>query len=126
MFETIKQKFFAYLSELGYNVGDNWVMRDQFPHLNLRVNGGSFSPTRGAREANLTLTVDIFSTYPGEKEVLQIIEYINDHLLDFVDANPEIIHVNLSNFIILDDKETGPVRKHGVASYRFTLARGDE
>ena len=81
---------------------------------------------RTAKECNLNLTVDIFSGYPGEKEILQIVEYINDHLLDFVDANPSVMYLSLANLVIIDDKETGPVRKHGIASYRFTLARGDE
>ena len=126
MIELVKQKFAEYLRDLGYSVGDNWVMRDTFPHLNLRVNGGFHAPTRVAGMGGCTLTVDIFSTYHGEKEILEIVENINDGLIGFIDANPEVTYAQLSSLHILDDDKTGPVREHGVVSYSFTLAKGDE
>lgn len=126
MYEVIKKKFKEFLTAMGYNVGDNWVMRDEFPYLNLRINGGAFAPLRNANGTILTITVDIFSTYHGEKEILQIVDNINAHLLEFIDANAEVMYAQQSSIHIIDDKETGPVRKHGIVSYAFTLAKGDE
>lgn len=126
MFDLIKQKFVEYLRGLGYTVGDSWVARGALPHINVRINGGSFRPLRAAHDSDLILTLDIFSDYHGEKEILQIVDNVNSHLLEFIDANPQVIYAAQISTHILEDKETGPVRKHGVISYSFTLAEGDE
>lgn len=126
MIQEIKKKFVAFLRELGYQIGDNSNSRDGFPQMNIRFNGGSTDNTRDLERLNVIFTIDIFSDYVGEKEIIEIVENINNHLAELRDANDEIINVNMSSFNIMEDKTTGPILKHGVISYRLLLIQGVE
>lgn len=126
MLQWVKTKFFEYLSSLNYNVTDNGTHRDEFPWLMLRFNDANVSRTRDMNITEVRIIVDIFSTYDGEKEILDIIDNINEHIKEFIDSSDYIQYVSLRSLRIIDDPETGPVRKHGVANFQFTLTQGDE
>ena len=122
MFQTIKQGFYELVKKLGYNVSDNGTYRNQFPWLMIRTAGASSMKALHVRIDSYSLALDIFSTYNGEQEILNIVERINGELPNMMTQFPQIQFVELSTFKILNDKETGPVRKHGVAVFRFTLS----
>ena len=60
-------------------------------------------------------------TYNGEKEILDINDKINKKLFMLPQHNKHITAMKQQNCLILDDKETGVVRKHGVLIYEFLL-----
>ena len=78
------------------------------------------------RYDNITYTLDIFSTYSGEKELLEIIENIGNHLIALRQNNSSIMYIQQKNCKILDDNKKGPVKKHAVIEYKFTCATGLE
>jgi hypothetical protein len=47
-------------------------------------------------------------------------------LEDLMKSNLNILYCNQKSFKILDDKSTGPVRKHGVVNYEFLLGKAKE
>ena len=126
MLKQIKSKFYSLIKSLGYNITDNAEYVENFPWLMLRTNNYSFMDSFNAEMNYVSLTLDIFSKYTGEKEIIEIIENIKEHIPEFIDNNPEIIYAYQKQLKILDDKKTGPVRKHGVAVYDFILGYGIE
>ena len=73
----------------------------------------------------ISLTLDIFSTYNGELEIIDIVEDITAHLNDLIKEMPELLYAYQKTFKILDDKSTGPVRKHGIVVYDFLLGQSE-
>lgn len=122
MFQTIKKGFYELVKGLGYNINDNGTYRDKFPWLMIKTAGASSVKALDVRIDNYSIALDVFSTYNGEQEILNIVEHINGELPNMMAQFPQIQFVELSTLKILDDKETGPVRKHGVAVFRFTLS----
>lgn len=61
------------------------------------------------------LRVDIFSAYKGEKEIMDLFESIKTNVNSLLTANQEITYINLS-LEIIDDKEQGPINKHGIVT----------
>ena len=126
MLQTVKGQLFNLIDGLGYNITDNGTYKEEFPWLMLRTNRFVSANSNDVRYQLCSFIVDIFSTYNGEKEILEIVENINNHLQELRAINPYITQVSQSNLKILDDKNTGPVRKHGVAVYQFILTSGLE
>lgn len=122
MFQAIKKGFYELAKGLGYNVSDNGTYRDQFPWLMIKTAGASSVKALDVRIDSYSIALDIFSTYNGEQEILNIVEHINGELPNMMTQFPQIQFVELSNLKILNDKETGPVRKHGVVVFRFILS----
>lgn len=59
--------------------------------------------------------VDVFSNYKGEKEIKDYYEKEVTRRLDLIQQEEGITYVD-SNLTIMDEKELGPVNKHGVIS----------
>lgn len=121
MVSRLKTAFANLLTELGYNFTDNAVNETELPWLKMRTNGHRRYDTLDCRQDVIILTIDVFSAYAGEKEILEIEEDIGNHLEDIKNILPEIMHIEQLSTHILDDKSKGPIKKHGVLSYRFTL-----
>lgn len=121
MLKKVKTAFYNLISGLGYNVDDNGAYEETFPWLMLRTGGHQRDESLDIREDSITLTLDIFSRYTGEKEILDIVDNISNHLWDMKEAVPEITYCSQRSLNILGDNTKGPVRKHGVVSYRFLL-----
>ena len=117
----LKTKFYSLIKNLGYKITDNGDYVEDFPWLMLRLTNHQFSRSYDTLNHFVVFTLDIFSTYSGEKEILEIAENIANSLWDFQNENPEILYCHQKMFKILDDKSTGPVRKHGVVNYEFML-----
>lgn len=121
MFHKLKEEFFQFLKELGYKVSDNGTYREDFPWLLVRTSNANVQQASNISVERAGITVDIFSTYNGEKEILNITQDITNHLWDFQQRFPAITFAQLKQLRMIDDKSTGPVRKHGVAVFDFIL-----
>lgn len=124
MLSTLKTQFYTLIKNLGYNITDNAEYRENLPWLMLRTNGYQTMKSFNTNVASATLVLDIFSNYPGEKEIIDIVENIGSHLCELQENNAEILFSTQKTLKILDDKATGPIRKHGVVIYQFLLGNG--
>lgn len=120
----LKTQFYSLLKELGYNITDSAEYKENFPWLMLRTDGYTAFRSFSTNISNITLTLDIFSTYCGEKEIIEIAEDIESHLSELRRNNPEVLYCYQKTMKILDDKTTGPARKHGVITYEFLMGYG--
>ena len=124
MLANLKTKFYSLIKGLNYNITDNGKYVENFPWLMLRTNSSSTASAVNSTTNNVILTLDIFSTYSGEKEIIEIAENIFSHLAELRNSDSNILYCNQKSLKILDDKSTGPVRKHGVVNYEFLLGCG--
>lgn len=124
MLANLKSQFYSLIKGLGYNITDNAEYKEQFPWLMLRTNGYRTMNSFNVNISSAVLVLDIFSTYSGEKEIIEIVENIGEHIKELQDNNPDIMFAYQKSLKILDDKSTGPVRKHGVVVYEFLLGYG--
>jgi hypothetical protein len=122
MLEKLKTDFYSMLVGLGYKVSDNRQFDEGgSPWLVLRSNGYKRIHSVGLQMSKITLVLDIFSQYNGEREIILVVDEIADHLEEFLTAHSEVLFCHQKTMKILDDKATGPVRKHGVVSYEFLM-----
>ena len=126
MLSQLKTQFYSLIKEKGYNITDNAEYREKFPWLMLRTNGYQVLNSFNMKMSNATLVLDIFSQYSGEKEIIEIVEDIQSLLVELQNTNPDILFAYQKSLKILDDKATGPVRKHGVVVYEFLMGYGLE
>ena len=124
MLYKLKTQFYSLLKKLGYNITDSAEYKENFPWLMLRTDGYTAFRSFSTNISNITLTLDIFSTYCGEKEIIEIAEDIESHLSELRQDNPEVLYCYQKTMKILDDKTTGPVRKHGIITYEFLMGYG--
>ena len=120
----LKSQFYSLIKNLGYNITDNGQYVENFPWLMLRLTDNQFSRSQDVLKHRVVLTLDIFSTYAGEKEILEIVNNISNALWEFQNNNPEILYAYQKMFKILDDNSTRPVKKHGIVNYEFLLGQG--
>lgn len=122
MLEKLKTDFYTMITELDFNVSDNRNFETgNSPWLVLRTNGYERVHSLGLRMSKIVLILDIFSQYNGEKEIIQAVDKIADNLEEFLNQHQEILFCHQKTVKILDDKATGPVRKHGVVVYEFMM-----
>lgn len=122
MLEKLKTDFYAMLVELGFNISDNRNFEEgNSPWMILRTNGYQRVQSFGLSASKITLVLDIFSQYNGEREIIKVIDKIAENLEPFILQYPEVLYCFQKTVKILDDKTTGPVRKHGVVSYEFLM-----
>ena len=122
MISKVKTELYNLIKELGYNITDNGDFHEDFPWLMLKTSGATAFQTMDTAYTNIVFSLDIFSTYSGEKEILAIIDNITSHLNDLLEIDKEIIFIQQTSTKILGDKNTGPVRKHGVVNYSVIVA----
>lgn len=122
MVQQLKTDLCSIVRELGYNITDNGAYVDNFPWLMVRLGGYNRADAADVRIDTITLVVDIFSKYKGEKEILDIVENITNNIWKLKDNNSNLIYVMQKDLKILDDNKTGPVKKHGVLTYWCLLS----
>ena len=120
----IKEKVYKVIKDLGYNITDNGDYVENFPWLMLKLQNDQVFFTPDTRYHRVVLALDIFSTYAGEKEILTIVSDITNHLQNLQTEMPELLYHYQRACKILDDKSTGPIRKHGIVNYEFILGEG--
>lgn len=126
MLKDIRKLFYQKIKELGYNITDTRRYEEVFPWLVMRTSNNQVGFSRDIRFESINLIIDIFSTYNGESEILDIAESITDLLPDFQSENPEIILATQSGLKVLQDNKTGPTKYHGILSYQFVLSVGQK
>ena len=126
MLKKIKQEMVSLIEDLGYNITDNGVYVENFPWLMLRTNDYQRLDSLDVKVENITFTIDIFSKYTGEQEIIDIAQNITNNLYRIKEKVPAVMFVYQKNCKILDDNNTGPVRKHGILNYQFLLTSGLE
>ena len=122
MISKVKTELYNLIKELGYNITDNGDFHEDFPWLMLKTSGATAFQTIDTAYTNIVFSLDIFSTYSGEKEILAIIDNITSHLNDLLKIDKSIIYIQQTSTKILGDKATGPVRKHGIVNYSIIVA----
>lgn len=124
MIEELKTRFYTALKEAGLNITDNANYEQNFPWCMLRISNIQRVKYHGARTAIVSFAIDVFSTYSGEKEILELESKITD-IAESLEWN-RIMGTVLNQCRILDDKTNGPVKKHGVLTYKFIIAEAWE
>ena len=124
MVSRIKTQLYDLITGLGYRVADVRPNSEPFPWLLIRTGGHTRTDTMDLRYDMITINVDIFSAYNGEKEILEIIENISNHIQELKLTNETIIYIEQKTCRIIDDNKTGPCRKHGIVSFRFICSSG--
>lgn len=121
MLQKIKETIVNIVNTAGYEIYDNGFYKEEFPHLMIRTSNQAESYTKDLNIQVIDLIIDIFSDYSGEKEIQDIKDRITPIILNNCNTMPEVMFSSLKTFKILDDKKTGPVRKHGILVYRFIV-----
>jgi hypothetical protein len=93
MVQKIKTDLCSLVRELGYNITDNGAYVENFPWLMVRLGGHNRANSLDLRMDSITLVIDIFSKYKGEKEILDIVENITNHIWELRNNNPDIMFV---------------------------------
>jgi hypothetical protein len=126
MYAQLKQNLYEAIANEGYNITDSSIRKEPFPSLQIRLGGKQRMRYLDTIYSVITYTIDIFSTYPGEKEIMEIEEKITELAEELAKATPAVMGVMLKTCKILDDNSTGPVAKHGVLGYQFILEVNEE
>lgn len=123
MLTKIKEQLFSLITELGYLVVDNRD-KQQFPCILIRTANYNRTDMFDTRIDYISIVLDIFSSYKGEKEIIDIVENISDHIQILRNDNPNISSIIQKDLKILQDKSIGPTLEHGIVVYQFILASG--
>lgn len=122
MVQKLKTDLCSLVRGLGYNITDTGAYVEDFPWLMVRTSKHTHELAATTRTDNVVLIIDIFSKYKGEKEILDIVENITDHIWEMKNNNSKIMYISQRDLKIIDDNATGPVKKHGIVYYTFLLS----
>lgn len=122
MVEQLKQVFCTALSENNIDLRDTKNFAEAFPQVFLRTSNIKRIYYQGVSAINVSFTLDLFSKYSGEKEILDLEQEISTIARNLVDANDFIMGMGLRSCLIQDDDSTGINIKHGILIYDFVLA----
>lgn len=122
MINKIKDKLYEILSGNyeNYQIVDNAaaVEEGDYPRIQIRLSTATRDKYNGAFQYTIRYQVHIFSDYDGEKEILEMEEWIFQHIEELYSIDG-VTYARESGFRILDDKSTGIFRKHGIVSLTF-------
>lgn len=122
MVEQLKQVFCTALSENNIDLRDTKNFAEAFPQVFLRTSNIKRIYYQGVSAINVSFTLDLFSKYSGEKEILDLEHQISTIARNLVDTNDFIMGMGLRSCLIQDDDSTGINIKHGILIYDFVLA----
>ena len=122
MVERLKQVFYTALSENNIDLRDTKNFAEVFPQVFLRTSNIKRIYYQGVSATNVSFTLDLFSKYSGEKEILDLEQEISTIARNLVDTNDFIMGMGLRSCLIQDDDSTGINIKHGILIYDFVLA----
>lgn len=122
MVERLKQAFYTALSENNIDLRDTKNFAEAFPQVFLRTSNIKRIYYQGVSAINVSFTLDLFSKYSGEKEILDLEQEISTIARNLVDTNDFIMGMGLRSCLIQDDDSTGINIKHGILIYDFVLA----
>ena len=122
MVERLKEVFCTALSENNIDLRDTKNFAEVFPQVFLRTSNIKRIYYQGVSAINVSFTLDLFSKYSGEKEILDLEHQISTIARNLVDTNDFIMGMGLRSCLIQDDDSTGINIKHGILIYDFVLA----
>jgi hypothetical protein len=111
---NIKETVYGLVSACSIKVTDNPDSQSkEFPYGVLKTTNVINTHYKNYDKANWLLRLDVFSRYKGEKEIL---DYYNIEILPLVSAVQQLDGITYvkPTLDIVDDKEQGPVTKHGI------------
>lgn len=114
----IKQAVYNLIYDLSIKVTDNPDYESghkNCPYAILRTILEQPTAYKNFKKVNWILRVDVFSNYKGEKEIKDYYEKEITKRLNLLQQEEGITYVE-SSLTIMDEKELGPVNKHGVIS----------
>lgn len=112
----VKQIVYNALYNLSIRLNDNpdyEAGHSKCPYAILRTILEKPTNYKNFKKVNWVFRVDVFSNYKGEKEIKDYYEKEVTRRLDLIQQEEGITYVE-SNLTIMDEKELGPVNKHGV------------
>lgn len=110
----VKQLVYDAVADSSLPLEDNPVLeRKEYPYGLLRTIGVVKTRYKNYYKANWLIRIDTFSCYHGEKESLALFEELENKIWPALMENDDITYVNISHDL-MDDKEQGPVTKHGI------------
>jgi len=80
MIQKIKTNLCALARSLGYSITDTNLYKEDFPWLMVRTGYHTSQETLDTRLENIDVIIDIFSIYKGEKEILNIVSNLTNHI----------------------------------------------
>lgn len=112
----VKQYIYDALDGVNLTIDDNPNLeRKDFPYCLLRTLNVAETRYKNYNKSNQLFRIDIFSAYKGEKEVINIINDFSERIYNKLMQQEEIVYVYIS-YNLIDDKDQGPVMKHGILS----------
>lgn len=126
MTQTLKKRLFQLLQDdLQWNVSDNMDAQRkkerEFPVVQLKLSHSTKDIVKTAFKETIRFKIDIFSSYDGEKEILEMEEALVSNLYKMYDVKG-LVYIRESGFRILADKSTGVEMKHGIITLQFNCA----
>lgn len=120
MNQQVKKKLFQIMNDdLEWNVSDNMEISNSenrdFPQVFLQTSHSVKDIIREAIRETCRFKIHIFSTYEGEKEILDMEDALINKLVDLYDLDG-VVYVRESGFRVIADKSTGVEMKHGIIS----------
>lgn len=110
----VKQAVYDAIKETNLPLEDTPVMeRKKFPYGIFRTINVVRKRYKNYYKAQWLFKFDIFSTYKGEKECLEIFDDLEQRIFNYVMSDQHCTFCDI-NHDIMDDKEQGPVTKHGI------------
>lgn len=110
----VKQAVYEAIKEYNLPLEDTPVMeRKKFPYGIFRTINVVRTRYKNYYKAQWLFKFDIFSTYKGEKECLEIFDDLEQRIFNRVMSDDRCTFCDI-NHDIMDDKEQGPVTKHGI------------
>lgn len=126
MLKQLKKKIFDELVKAGFNVTDSGVYEEKFPWVMLRLSNYQKVNYLDSTIGVASFALDIFSTYPGEDEIIEMEPKITDAMIRVASDESYVMSQTLKTMKIMDDKGKGPISKHGIFVYQFMLAASEE
>lgn len=110
----VKQAVYEAIKEYNLPLEDTPVMeRKKFPYGIFRTINVVRTRYKNYYKSQWLFKFDIFSTYKGEKECLEIFDDLEQRIFNRVMSDDRCTFCDI-NHDIMDDKEQGPVTKHGI------------
>lgn len=113
----MKEEVYKALSAIDFPIQDNpnGLSHSKCPYSIIRTIGCPKREYKNYFKVNWLLRVDVFSNYKGEAEILNYYNQVLDKLKQLRQQIKEITYIT-PDITIMDEKELGPVNKHGVIS----------
>ena len=125
MLKDFKKEVFAKLSSAELNITDNGDYEEEFPWVMMRLSNYSRTHYLNVNIESVSFTLDIFSTYSGEEEIIDLESTISQLMSEVAKEDPQVMGWTLKSMKIMNDNSKGPVARHGILTYQFTLTVGD-